>query len=84
MTEHHQRRRRSHARSRALQRAGITLTRELHDDLVRRIERQELPGVYACSHSRTAYAVTIDGQVLHLIYHKSARTIVSVKTPEMY
>ena len=69
---------RSHAKRRFDERAGVELTRELHDEIVRSIQKGEAAFVRRQSNRVTLWNVIIEGKERTVVYDKKRSNITTV------
>lgn len=71
-------RRQAHAKTRAMERYGISLTAEAQASIVKSIQQNEAEFARRLSNTRTAWLVETSGQKVVVIYSNVTKSIVTV------
>lgn len=71
-----------HAKRRALQRFGIELTDEKRQNILNQINSGKSRLVRRQSHRVAIHEVTLDGVLIHVVYDKHRKEVVTLLPPE--
>jgi len=74
---------RQHAKVRFIQRLGITLSSQLHDELVRQIQKKEAKLIEKQSNRVSVFMVDVgEGREAKVVYDKNSKNLVTVLLDE--
>ena len=69
---------RQHAKVRFIQRLGVNLTSQLHNELTRQIQSGKLQCIEKQSNRVSVFLMEVEGQEAKIVYDKNTKNIVTV------